>query len=308
MARIRVIDLESTHTSPAEGGLVEIGFSDILARNTDLAGNPCEWEVVGGYGRLCNPGCPVPPETEAIHHIGDDDVASEPNWKSLFAALLKKAEEDQVIAYAAFGADFELQFMHPDWMPKPIPMIDVYKVVLRHWPDAPGHSNRCIQYWKRPAGLAKEDGLPAHRAYPDALVTSYTLRDLLEDGVTIEQMVEWSLQPALTVRCYLNSRTIDYRNGGKGTPWSEVDAGFLDWIVNKADFSDKPDILYTAKYHLEKQEVDQRLESERRDLDAQMRANGLPEGPIEFQTIGEQGTSTIPGAPPADPNQGALEL
>lgn len=272
MKRIRVLDLESTHPSPAEGGLVEIGFSDIVARYTDLAGNPCDWEVVGGYGRLCNPGCPIPPETEAIHHIGDDDVANEPNWKSLFSGLLKKAEADEVIAYAAFGADFELQFMHPDWMPTPIPMIDVYKVVLRHWPDAPGHSNRCIQYWRRPAGLTKEAGLPAHRAYPDALVTSYTLRDLLEDGVTVEQMIEWSLQPALTVRCYLG----DWRNNGKGTPWPEVDTSMLRWILDKG-FHDKPDIRFTAQYHLEKRLIDQRIADEDADLTEQLDANGLSE-------------------------------
>ncbi|MHB1086749.1 MAG: 3'-5' exonuclease [Minisyncoccota bacterium] len=278
---IRAIDLESSHLSPAEGGLVEIGYADIVARSIDLAGSPCDWEVVGGRGRLCNPGVPIPPETQAIHHIADEDVAGEPNWKSLFSALLKRAAADGVIAYAAFGADFEVQWMHPDWLgPTPPPMVDVYKAVLRVWPEAPGHSNRVIQYWRKPVGLAREDGLPAHRAYPDALVTAFTLRDLLNDGVAIETMIEWTALPALTVRCYLG----DWRNDGKGTPWTEVDDGFLDWIVNKAmgGFRDKPDIRYTAEYHIEQRRAAAALERERADLNAQLRTNGLDEIPNDL--------------------------
>lgn len=274
-ARIRVLDLESTHPTPAEGGLVEIGYCDVEAQALDLAGLPTAWKVMGGRGRLCNPGCPIPPETEAIHHIGDEDVAGEPDWKALFGALLRKAEADNVIAYAAYGADFELQYMHPDWLgPNPPPMVDVYKVGLRVWQDRPPHhSNRALQYWRRPVGLNKADALPNHRAFPDALVSAFLLRDLLNDeGVALEQMIEWSKLPALTVRCYIG----DWRNDGKGTPWSEVDTSFLEWILYKG-FHDKPDVRYTAEYHLERRRAEESQQRELDDLNAQFRANGMSE-------------------------------
>lgn len=268
----------------------------------DLAGSPTDWAVIGGKGRLCDPGCPITPETEAIHHIGTEDVVGQPGWKPLLAGLLKNAERDGVIAYGAYGADFELLWMHPDWMgPTPLPMVDVYKIGLRVWEDTPPHhSNRALQYWRRPVGLNKADALPNHRAYPDALVTAFLLRDLLNDeGTQIEQMIAWSLEPALTVRCYLKSRTIDYRAGGKGTLWSEVDTGFLDWIVNTAGFHDKPDIRFTAQYHLEKRRAEEDQERERDDLNAQFRANGMSEIP---PSAGMQPAA----APVADPSQGDL--
>lgn len=298
MKKIRVLDFESSHNNPSEGGLVEIGYCDIEAQSIDLAGSPIDWKVIGGRGRLCHPGCTIPPETQAIHNIDDEDVKDEPNWKPLLANLLKRAFEDDVIAYSAYGADMELLWMHPDWMgPTPPPMLDVYKVGLRVWGEKPPHhSNRALQYWRRPAGLDRAEALPNHRAYPDALVTAYLLRDLLNDeGASIEKMIEWSGLPALTVKCYLG----EYRNGGKGTLWSLVPSDYLDWIVNKAGFYDKPDIRYSAEVHLEQRLIDQRLERERAALDSQLRANGLPEGETD-------GSAPPPQA--ADHNQTSLSL
>lgn len=280
---IRVLDFESAAATPAEGGLVEVGYADLIARSLDLAGQPMDWEVIGGRARLCHPGCSIPPETEAIHHIGDSDVADQPNWMALLAGLLKAGPKDGVIAYSAYGAEFELQFMNADWMGTPVPpMLDVYKIALRVWGEqAPHHSNRALQYWRKPVGLNKADALPNHRAYPDALVTAFLLRDLLNDeGTPLEQMVAWSLEPALTVKCYLG----DYRNDGKGTPWSGVETSYLDWIVNKAGFHDKPDIRFTAAYHLERRIMDQREAEERDELNAQFRDNGMEELPSTNNT------------------------
>ena len=53
---------------------------------------------------------------------------------------------------------------------------------LRAWPDAPGHSNQVLRYWRQ----VDRNAYPripreAHRALPDAIVTAFLLRDLLED-------------------------------------------------------------------------------------------------------------------------------
>lgn len=295
MTIIRVIDFESSHDNPVDGGLVEIGYVDIEAKSIDLAGSPCGWEVIGGKGRLCHPGCAIPPETQAIHGIDDEDVVSEPNWKSLLGGLIRRGPSDGVIAYAAYGADMELKFLHPDWLGNPQPpMIDVYKVGLRVWGEkAPHHSNRALQYWRKPIGLKREDALPHHRAYQDALATAYLLRDLLNDEeAEFGKMVEWSELPALTVKCYLG----DYRNDGKGTPWSEVETSMLEWIVDKG-FHDKPDIRFTAEYHLRKREEEAAAEREREDLNRQLEANCLA-------TVNADGTDN----PLVDANQGILLL
>lgn len=297
MKRIRVLDFESAATTPAEGGLCEIGFADVVAATTNLAGLPEDWSVAGGYGRLCDPGCPIPPETQAIHQIDDADVADAPNWKSLLKGLLAKAEADHVIAYAAYGADMELGFMHHDWTGGAPVMVDVYKVGLRVWEDAPHHSNRALQYWRRPEGLNREAALPNHRAYPDAYVTAFLLRDLLNGGTPLEQMIEWSKLPALTTRCYIGN----WRNDGKGTPWPEVETSMLEWIISKG-FEDKPDIRYTAEVHLERRIAAARAERERQDLNAQFRANGMDEIPASADS------APMAQAPAPDPDQSSLPL
>lgn len=297
MKRIRVLDFEASHLSPAEGGLVEIAYTDVVARNTDLAGEPCDWEVGDSKVRRCNPGIAIPADTAAIHHIIDDDVAAEPNWKGLLANLIKRSPEEGVIAWAAHSMSFESLWMHPEWMgPSPLPLICTYKAALRLWPDAPLHSNMGLRYHRRPVGLDRERALPAHSALADSYVTAFHLRDMLNDGAPLEQLVEWTKLPALTVRCYIG----DARNGGKGTPWPEVDEGLLRWILSK-DFDE--DTVYTVRHELERRAQAAREEQERRELDAQMRANGLPEGPVDdARPIGSGSLNSAH----ADVNQGTL--
>lgn len=282
MAIIRVVDFEFDGTPADGGGVIEVGFCDLVSTNTDLAGTPCDWEVGDGYSKFANPGRPISPESQAVHHIDDSDVADADDWMTVLRRFLKSTPED-CIAFAAHSSDAEEQWLHPDWRgAKPVPFICTYKSALRIYADeAPKHGNQVLRYWLRPEGLDRAKAQPAHRAFPDAYATAFLLKDLLNNrGVTVEQMLEWTGQPALTIRCYLNSRDRDYRNGGEGTLWKDVDPGFLNWIVNIADFSDKPDILFSAKHWLEKHELDQREEAERRALNAQLEANGLPTEPV----------------------------
>lgn len=298
MARIRVIDVESSGDTPDgdKHGLVEIGYTDLVAGGTDLVGNPCLWEVEDGKSVLCNPGVPIPPQTSAIHNITDEDVDGLPNWKGYMRFLIGKLRTDDVIAIAGHGVAFEMKWIHPEWWGDlgPLPVLDTYKTALRVWTTSPLHSNNGLRYWRKPVGLVREKALPQHRAGPDSYVTAFLLRDLLNDGVTIEQMVEWTKLPALTLRCRLGK----FRNDGDGTPWEEVDDGFLEWVLSK-DFDE--DTVFTVRHHLELRRRAAEEEQERLDLNTQFRANGLPETPperIDVTPINEQpGSQSVPAAP-----------
>lgn len=290
--RIRTIDFESTGDSPDgdKHGLVEIGFVDVVSTSSDLLGAPVDWIVeTPGWdqSRLCNPGVPIPPETAAIHHIIDADVADARPWKRVLRALLKQSVADGVEYFAAHGAKMEELWFHRDWWfdveHDPIPFIDTFKCALRLWPDAPLHSNMGLRYHRMPEGLIRELGLPAHRALPDAYVTAFHVRDMLNEGAEIKKLLEWSTLPALTVRCYIG----DYRNGGKGTPWPEVETSMLHWILGK-DFPE--DTVFTVRHHLQLREQAAAEEAQTDDLNEQLRANGLP----------------VDGEP--DPAQGAMVL
>jgi exodeoxyribonuclease X len=275
---IRVVDMEFDGKPEDGGGVCDIGYYDLVARDTDLVGNPCNWNVGEGKSRLCNPGRAISPETQAVHFIDDADVAGEPDWQSLMRAFVNKAQTDGVIAFAAHSFEAEQQWIHPDWLQdKPIPFICTLKAAYWVWPEAPAHKNQVLRFWRRPQGLLRELAEPAHRALADAYVTAHLLRDFLNDEhISLEQLLDWTNRPALLPRCKMG----DYRdaNGGAGVPWSEVDDGLLHWVIRK---NISEDAVFTAKHWLEQHELDQREAAERGALHTQMEANGLAVQPTQ---------------------------
>lgn len=246
---IRVVDLETTGLEPPEAGVCEIGYCDVALATTDIAGAPYRWAVYGGHGMLCNPGCPIPPDVSAIHHIIDEDVAGCDPFLAVASSIVS---DPQVPYLAAHNAKFERHFITYDMAPGR-GWICTYKAALRLWPDAPSHSNQALRYWRKPTGLDRRIANAAHRAYPDAYVTAFLLRDMLNDGATVEQLAQWSSEPALQVRCHIGK--------WRGTPWREVDDGFLYW-VSQRDFDE--DVLFTVRTEIDRRnkESQQHVEPE----------------------------------------------
>ena len=221
--KFRILDVETTGTDPINDRIVEIGYCNLRD------------SVVGEPGSvLINPGRPIPPEASAIHHITDSDVV---NAKTLEDVTPFKASSDLV--YAAHNAVFDRQFLKPEHVGD-LPWICTYRCALRLWPEAPRHNNQTLRYWLKPDGLVRERAEPSHRAGPDAYVTAHILREMLKLA-SVEQLIQWSNEPALLVTCYFKAH--------KGKPWKDVPADYLQWIV-KQDMD--PDVLFTARYWLEK--------------------------------------------------------
>ncbi len=189
---LRVIDLETTGNSFTDGGVVEIGWQDV---------EPGEggWTLRGGpQAVLVDPGKPISPATSAIHHIIDEDVAGAAGWLSVAPDILRAVPGPAPLALAAHRASFEQRWCAPA-LTGGLPWICTYKSALRIWPEAPGHSNQGLRYWRRPDGLDRASGLPAHRAGPDAYVTAFHLRDMLAQA-TVDELLAWSAEPALLVK------------------------------------------------------------------------------------------------------------
>ena len=227
-ARLRVIDLETTGDSFTNGGVVEVGWQD-LAPDGDG-----RWELQGGVGaRLVQPGCPISAVTSAVHHIVDEDVASAPAWDEIAPDILRGGSP---VALAAHRAAFEKRWCLPR-LTGGARWICTYKCALRIWPEAPTHSNQGLRYWRRPAGLDRATGLPAHRAGPDAYVTAYHLRDMLAVA-SVSQLLAWSEQPALLVRVP--------RGDLRGRRWDELDDAQLDRVLS-GEWGQNQDMLFTAR-------------------------------------------------------------
>ena len=140
------------------------------------------------------------------------------------------------VALAAHRATFEQQFCTPalthgaDW-------ICTWKCALRLWPDSPSFSNQVLRYWRKPDGLDHERGLPAHRAFPDAYVTAFHLRDMLNEA-SVAQLIEWSSKPGLLPRVRYGP--------DRGKDWREIERGSLIGFLTDRD----PDVRFTAETEL----------------------------------------------------------
>lgn len=222
MTIIRVIDFETSGTEPPEAEVCEVGVCDLKLE---------EREIAPARSWLCRVKA-MPPEVRAVHHITLAECAEHDPFDA--GAMFAKPCD----AIAAHNADFEMKFFH-----SPVPMICTYKAALRVWPEAPSHSNGALRYWLEDNGsiapLAAADTQPAHRAGPDAYVTANILLALFMRGIKGSQMAAWTKEPPLLPRCPIGKF--------RGKPWSEVEAGFLGWMLRQ------PDMEYGLKWNAERE-------------------------------------------------------
>ena len=228
---LRVVDLETTGNNFSDGGVVEIGWQDLVAAEDG------EWRLSGlPQSRLVHPGKPISAATSAIHHLVDEDVADAPPWHEVAPPVLRGDPGRTPVALVAHRAAFEQRWCLPALSGR-ARWICTYKCALRLWPDAPGHSNQGLRYWRRPDGLDRALGLPAHRAGPDAYVTAHHLRDMLAT-VDVEQLLAWSAEPALLVR-------VPY-GASRGRRWCDLDDAALTRII-EGESSGNADMLFSAR-------------------------------------------------------------
>lgn len=212
MTVVRVIDFETTGTEPPEAQVCEVGICDV----------EIEARVIRPWSAWFCGVAVMPPDVRAVHHISLADCDGFPPFDP------GACDDEKVYAFAAHNADFEGKFFKT-----PKPMICTYKAALRVWPDAPTHSNGGLRYWLEDQGLILPEHhmtQPAHRAGPDAYVTAWLLIALLNAGATGKQMVTWTNEPKLLPKCTIGKF--------RGKPWSEVEAGFLGWMIRQNDMDE----------------------------------------------------------------------
>lgn len=233
MERIRVIDLETAGEGPHD--VCEVGWQDVAI------GADGRWELAEERGaHLVNPGRPISPDTMAVHHIRDEDVAGAPFWKEIASSVLRPA--GGLAALAAHRADFEQRFCRPG-LSGGAQWVCTWKCALRLWPDLPRFSNQMLRYLRRPTGLVHEVGLPAHRAMPDAYVTAHHLRDMLNE-TSLAQLLFWSSEPGLLPRVPAGP--------DRGKSWNLVSAPSLRELAASRD----SDLRFSALTELRRREAD----------------------------------------------------
>lgn len=229
--RIRVIDLETTGLAPP-AEIIEFGRVDVVIQNGDpTVGRP--------MARLYRPLHGIPPETMAVHHITPADFNEETPvcTPERLQQAVWGGERPDVLA--AHNYEFERKFV-TEAATDQLAWICTFKSALHVWPDAPGHTNQVLRYW-RGLTLDRTLAFPPHRAGPDAYVTACLLVELLKFA-SIEQMITWSKEP----------RPMPVIPFGmhKGKPWAEAPLDYLQWMLRQSDM--EADLLWHARQELDR--------------------------------------------------------
>jgi exodeoxyribonuclease X len=190
------------------------------------------------WSTLVRPTVAVHPSARGAHHISEEELAAAPTVEEVLRdAPRRPLRESVMVAHnLAFDARMMGQTGLGDLLPER--RICTYQCARHVWPQAPSHSNQALRYHlnlRVPSAL----GSP-HRAVADATVTASLLEALLAK-LSAEDLERLTSQPVLLEKV----RVGKYR----GQPWSEMDRGYLEWILNcKEPFDD--DVQHTARHWL----------------------------------------------------------
>lgn len=220
MTVFRVID---TETCGLDGGIVEIASVDVVGG-----------EIQNPLSDFVKPDRAIGFQSMAIHHITEQMVAGMPPIESV---IHNYKGANYLVAHNAPFDKGVLPDMGCEWL-------CTRKLAARLWPELESHSNQYLRYALDINPWVPEH-LHAHRALYDCYVTAGLFKKILtESGLSPEQMLEISNQPALL-------RTI-HMGKHRGKTYEEVaksDPGWLRWaILNITDMSE--DMKFTIKHHL----------------------------------------------------------
>lgn len=155
--RYAVVDVETTGFSPVNDRIVEIAC---VCVNDD--------RIVDRWATLVDPRTPIPSRATEIHGITDSMVAGAPTVERAIAQLRRFAGTRTVAAHCA---RFDLSFLGALRGRGAICTLRLARALV---PEAPDHKNQTLRRFLE-IDRFFGDGLGAHRALDDALVTAHVL-------------------------------------------------------------------------------------------------------------------------------------
>lgn len=239
-AQILVFDTETTGIDTAKDRIVEFGAIGVRGR------------VIGELAHnYVHPGMPIPKEAADIHGVTDEKVANEPPFShiaGLVTALMERA--DVLCGYNAANYDAPLinaEFERHGFPFRIDPRRVLDPVIFVRW-HLRATRERKLGAMCADFGVVLDN---AHTAVADSTATGELLLKMVAAGY-IPDDVEQALaeQARYTAVQESEFRRWSYwlytdRKDGKtlrlgagkyiGTPLARVDAGFLNWLLGKAD-------------------------------------------------------------------------
>jgi DNA polymerase-3 subunit epsilon len=210
-------DTETTGIKAEKDRIIEIAAYDPVNDKT--------------FEQLINPGCSIPAEATAIHHISNEMVANSPSFKQVGEDFINFCEGD-VILIAHNNDGFDLHFLKHEFARHEISMptwrfFDTLKWARRYRSDLPRHT---LQYLREIYGISANN---AHRALDDVKVL-YQIFVHMVDDLPLENVFALLNRP----------REILHMPFGKhqGQPLQKIPRDYVIWLSNSGAF-DKPENL-----------------------------------------------------------------
>jgi DNA polymerase-3 subunit epsilon len=200
-------DTETTGFDSGKDRIIELAAYDPVSQSSFVS--------------LINPGCAIPPETTAIHHITDEMVASAPSFSAVIPEFLRFCEGD-VVLIAHNNDAFDIHFLRKEFSRCEVPMpnwkfLDTLKWARKYRPDLPKHS---LQFLREVYGIEANN---AHRALDDVIILHQVFSQMTDD-LTVEMIHALSQQV----------RQIQHMPFGKhqGKPLAQVPKDYIAWLAD----------------------------------------------------------------------------
>lgn len=200
-------DTETTGVRSDKDRIIEIAAFDPTQNRT--------------FVKLINPGCPIPAEASAIHHITDEMVKDCPDFSQIGKEFVEFCDGEAVLI-AHNNDGFDVHFLRQEFSRHALTMpswtfLDSLKWARRYRPDLPRHT---LQFLREIYQIAENN---AHRALDDVMVL-HQVFSFMTDDLDIE-----------TILNLINKkREIHHMPFGKyqGKPLKDVPRDYVKWLAN----------------------------------------------------------------------------
>lgn len=193
-------------------------------------------------------GVPIDFGSMSVHHITEAEIAGKPMFRdSADKDALQNLLDDYTLV--AHNASYDVDVLERAGVEVTAPICTL-RLSRNLLPELEQHKLQYLRYY---LGIEFAEKPQVHHALGDVLVLEkvfFKLYEMLKvqnpnkDELALKNMmIEISSHPSILYTCKFGKH--------KGTLWADVPRDYLDWVVNKSDFTDE-DVLYTARYYLEK--------------------------------------------------------
>jgi DNA polymerase-3 subunit epsilon len=211
--RLRPIyyDTETTGVRNDKDRIIELAAFDPVENRT--------------FCRFINPGCPIPHEATAIHHITNEMVANAPSFKAVAEEFMMFCPEETVLI-AHNNDAFDKLFLEQEFKRAALEFpsyqfIDTLKWARKYRSDLPRHT---LQSLREVYGFPVNQ---AHRALDDVTVLHQVFSVMIDD-LSTEKVLELISLPQILSRMPFGKH--------QGRLLAEVPKHYVGWLASNGAF------------------------------------------------------------------------